>query len=303
MVDNSNLPHFFIENSALYFEKDEDDFREITMLRKWTPGHEPEYFDVWVIEDKVVVGKSTDVPIFSSKISPDGYLEHKLPSNYSYKWLGPDERMTMNEALGPSVEHTLMKIARREAKKYISDPFFPLEREKYRPITADVLKRLLAAKEAKRIKDLWLPFPQRMCCFSFGPNRDMPLPIGALFLLWDAGSPFAQDCPDCGGQAYMVSFGGLLANGGGYLVCTDCGNEYFQWLGGFPKISEILKESPLADSEFRFTGMKFGGVYPSDGAELCAFLGMEPPPDDEIAGVVYFKIDPPAKNGKNHKED
>ena len=291
MVDNSNHPHFFIKHGALYFEKDEGDFREITMLRKWTSGHEPEYFDVRVIENKVVVGRATDAPIFSSTISADGYLEHRLPGDYSYKWLGPEERMTMNEAVGPSVEHTLMKMMMSKAEECTPEPLFPLEREKYRPITAEVLRRLLAAK---KIDDLWMPFPQRMCCFSFGRNRDRPLPIGALFLLWDAGSPFAQNCPDCGGQAYMVSFGGLLAIGGGYLVCTGCGNEYFQSLGGFPKISEILEQSPLAGTEFRYRGARFGGVYPSDGLELCAFLGMEPPPDDEISGEVYFKTDPPA---------
>jgi hypothetical protein len=121
MVDNCIQPKFFIMNDTLYFKKDEDDFREITMVRKWQPEHEPEYFDVWVLGNKVVVCEPTDDPILSSAISPEGYLEENLPGDFSYKWLGPEERMTMNEALGPSVEHTLMKIGMREAKKYASD--------------------------------------------------------------------------------------------------------------------------------------------------------------------------------------
>ena len=121
MVDNSFQPKFFIENDTLYFMSDKDDFREITLLRKWVPENEPEYFDVRILGDKVVVGKSTDVPIFSSKISLDGYLENKLPGKFSYKWLGPNERMTMNEAIGPFVEHAVMKVAMREAKKFTPD--------------------------------------------------------------------------------------------------------------------------------------------------------------------------------------
>ena len=51
MVDNNIQPKFFIKNDALYFEGGEDDFREITMVRKWQPEYEPEYFDVWILEN------------------------------------------------------------------------------------------------------------------------------------------------------------------------------------------------------------------------------------------------------------
>jgi hypothetical protein len=30
--------------------------------------------------------------------------------------------------------------------------------------------------------------------------------IGAMLLLWSAGAPFVQVCPDCGSRTYMVSF-------------------------------------------------------------------------------------------------
>src|ERR1700674_4529279 len=34
----------------------------------------------------------------------------------------------------------------------------------------------------------------------------MPDEIGAMLLLWSAGAPFVQVCPDCGSRTYMVSF-------------------------------------------------------------------------------------------------
>ena len=300
MSDNGNRPQFIIKNSQLYLECGEDGFHRITTLRKWVPRHGPEYFDIWVKGDEVIVGHLFETPFFRSTISQDGFLEIELPGNFFYTWLGPTKPLTMNEAIGPAVEDAVIKIDTKKGQKFVPDPLEPLERGKPRPITAEVLRRLLAADG---FESLWLPFPQRMCCFSFGPNRNRPLPIGALFRLWSVGQPFVQYCPECVGWTYMVSFGGLLASGGGYLVCIGCGHEFFQALGGFPLISRILEEGPLKGSEFQYTGMKFGGVYPSDGAELCAFLGMEPPPDDEIAGEVYFKIDPPAENEKNHEED
>ncbi len=164
-------------------------------------------------------------------------------------------------------------------ENYIPNPLSPLKRQKHKPATAEVLRRLLAAQEAGQIEDPWLPFPQRSCCFSFGPNRDSPLPIGALFLLWSAGSPFVQDCRDCGGRMYMISFGGLLVIGGGRLVCTGCGFAFYQRVGGLPRWSLILDESPLAGTQFRPTGAHFGGAHPSDGAQLFAFLGVDLPPD------------------------
>ena len=167
-------------------------------------------------------------------------------------------------------------------KNYMPDPLLPLKRREHRPITAEVLRRLIAVQEAGQIKDLWLPFPQRCCCFAFGPSGKEPLPIGALFLLWSAGPPFVQDCPECGGRAYMTCFGGFLSMGGGGLVCTGCGLDFFQPFGGLPAWGLILDRSPIAGTPFRHTATRFGGAFSSDGAKLCAFLGV-PPPGDELA--------------------
>ena len=81
----------------------------------------------------------------------------------------------------------------------------------------------------------------------------------------------------------MTDFGGLLSLGGGGLVCTGCGTSYIQWLGGLGTVGRILGESPIARTPFRNTGMMFGGAHTSDGAKLCAFLGV-PQPGDELAG-------------------
>ncbi len=165
---------------------------------------------------------------------------------------------------------------------YMPTPLLPLERREHRPITAEVLRRLIAAQEAGQIRDLWLPFPQRCCCFAFGPSGEEPLPIGALFLLWSAGPPWAQDCPECGGRAYITCFGGFLSMGGGGLGCTGCGLDFYQPFGGLLAWGRILDKSPIAGTPFRRMGMRYGGAYSSDGTKLCAFLGV-PPPGDELA--------------------
>ncbi len=167
-------------------------------------------------------------------------------------------------------------------KNYMTKPLLPLERRENRPITAEVLRRLIAVQEAGQIKDLWLPFPQRCCCFAFGSSGKEPLPIGALFLLWSAGPPWAQDCPECGGRAYITCFGGFLSMGGGGLGCTGCGLDFYQPFGSLPAWGLILDKSPIAGTPFRRMGMRYGGAYSSDGTKLCAFLGV-PPPGDELA--------------------
>ena len=167
-------------------------------------------------------------------------------------------------------------------KSYMPTPLLPLKRREHRPITAEVLRRLIAFQEAGQIKDLWLPFPQRCCCFAFGSSGKEPLPIGALFLLWSAGPPWAQDCPECGGRAYITCFGGFLSMGGGGLGCTGCGLDFYQPFGSLPAWGLILDKSPIAGTPFRRMGMRYGGAYSSDGTKLCAFLGV-PPPGDELA--------------------
>lgn len=166
-------------------------------------------------------------------------------------------------------------------------PLAPLSENGLRPATSEILRLLLDAVESRWELDSWLPFPQTMCCFHFGFNRQ-PLPIGALLLLWSAGPPFVQTCPRCGSKIYMTSFGGLLSSGGGHLVCVGCGESWFQFIGGLGRVAKFIAESPIGQSPYRPKGMAFGRAYASDGAELRRILGAKLPPD--AGDRVSFRI-------------
>ena len=168
----------------------------------------------------------------------------------------------------------------------------PLERFSPKPVAACVLRLLLERRDAGLEIDPWLPFPQKHCCFSFGPQKG-PVPVGALFLVWSAGPPYAQTCPDCKATAYMVSFGGLLSSGGGRLVCPACGMVWFQFLGGLGRVADWLTVSPLMGTVFKPTGMVFGAAFCSDGGALRALLGVAEPPD-EGEGVSFGIVNGPA---------
>ena len=133
-----------------------------------------------------------------------------------------------------------------------------------RPETALVLRSLIEQRDAGVRLDPWLPFPQRGCCYSFGPHKQ-PVPIGALFLLWSAGSPYVQPCQACGEPAYMISFSGMLSDGGGSLLCPSCSHSCLHRIGGLLRVRELLATSPLETSAFRPTGMVLSGVIGIDG--------------------------------------
>ena len=164
----------------------------------------------------------------------------------------------------------------------------PLKKVDREPANAKLLSKLLEFKATGRPIDLWMTFPQSACCFAFGPNKG-PVPIGALFLLWSAGWPYRQKCPECQGEAYMVAFGGFLSTGGGHLICPTCGTSWFQFLGGLGRVAnEYLHKSPLIGTEFRPSGMLFGGAYTSDGKRLRDFLGVHERP--EVGLTVSYEV-------------
>jgi hypothetical protein len=163
------------------------------------------------------------------------------------------------------------------------------------PETARVLERLIKWHESGKELDLWLPFPQKLCSFYFGPQKQ-PVPVGALFVLWKAGEPYVQACPICNQTAHMISFGGGLSIGGGQLVCRSCANSWHHHMGGLGRVMEVLKAGPLARSEFRCSGALFGAACPSDGRQLCELLGVPEPRDDDrevslqIDGGARFSV-------------
>ena len=175
-----------------------------------------------------------------------------------------------------------------------------MTRQEMMPAVADMLRRLVIARQSGREPDPWLPFPQNACSFSFGV-RKAPLPIGALFVLWDCGHPFVQPCPDCGEKAYMVSFGGLLSAGGGKLACTGCAQAWFHFVGGMSRVFALIDATPLRRTQFRATSGLFGGAIASNGEGLRAALAAEMPPDMEEAPSVRVVNSPnPRSNARGH---
>lgn len=140
--------------------------------------------------------------------------------------------------------------------------------------------------------DPWLQFPQNACSFRFGDRRS-PLPLGALFALWDAGMPFLQACPRCGDQGFMVSFGGLFNVGGGKLVCAGCAYTWFHHIGGMARVADYIGPY-LKNTDFRITGGVFGGPVASAGLELCDLLGIDSPTSEQKAPSMHVVGHPDA---------
>jgi hypothetical protein len=81
----------------------------------------------------------------------------------------------------------------------------------------------------------WTPFPQNDCTFFFGPDR-RPLPVGALITLWDRWDAMTGDCPECGGAALGISFGGGLSVGGIRGCCPRCARSTRRMVEGLARI-------------------------------------------------------------------
>lgn len=173
-------------------------------------------------------------------------------------------------------------------------PHPPDGEQERRPVIALVLRRLFEYREQGVIVDPWLEFPQNGCCFNFQrkyANDQTPLPVGALELLWTAGSPYCQPCPECGCMAYTTEFGGLLSTGGLWLVCVGCTREWCQPLGGLGRVMKLLHSSPLMGTPFQPASSLFGGVYRSEGKPLCRLLGIDAEPEEGGGASFVLHLD------------
>lgn len=54
---------------------------------------------------------------------------------------------------------------------------------------ASIIRALLGLGKLSGKLDLWLPFPQNLCCFSFGKDA-RPIPVGALLILWERSAHY-----------------------------------------------------------------------------------------------------------------
>jgi hypothetical protein len=137
--------------------------------------------------------------------------------------------------------------------------------------------------------DPWLEFPQSGCCFTFGEAK-VPLPIGALYLLWETDKRWRKVCPNCNGDARGLTCGGFLSNGWFEFICIDCSAFFVENPGGLGSAWGLL--GALKDSEFRVSGGSFGGAYGSNGAPLLRKLDLSYTPK----GKVQFEIAVTAEN-------
>lgn len=138
------------------------------------------------------------------------------------------------------------------------------------PVRGPVTRALLEHRDRLMSIDPWLAFPQTACSFSFGADG-RPMPIGALFILWDNCSEAVGACPECGHDGYGYAFGGGLAVGGVIGSCSGCNGQLWRPLGGLATIGRLL--SPyLEGTPYYFKTGSLGGVVSTDGRELLAQL-------------------------------
>jgi len=134
---------------------------------------------------------------------------------------------------------------------------------------ATLIRAVLAQRDSLE-PHLWTPFPQNATCYRFG-ERGVPLPIGALFALWDRWPPSRGECPRCGGRGYAYAFGGFLNIGGLSGVCLDCERRVQRPRAG---IKGLMDEAGavLADTPYFISGAVLGGTVEGPRRPLVELL-------------------------------
>ncbi len=147
------------------------------------------------------------------------------------------------------------------------------------PEIASIIRNLMKFKKELLELDPWLPFPQRSCSYSFG-EEGRPMPIGALFILWEKWPEFTGQCLDCGGDAFGYKVGGYYDISGVMGCCSVCGigfngrnpeKDMMALLAQIRQIEPILEKTPYFVKGMKFGGSR-GGHFGGPGAPLVAAL-------------------------------
>ena len=150
-------------------------------------------------------------------------------------------------------------------------PLNPLEvRDETDPELALVIRATRQYREQLLARDAWLPFPQNSCCYAFGPGK-RPLPVGALFILWDHWPACTGECPRCGGEVYGYGFGGLLSIGGVVALCVDCNRRVSRPIGGLTRVGKDVS-AWLEGTPYDVSAFRFGGCFAGDRRALVDAL-------------------------------
>jgi hypothetical protein len=80
---------FFIANDRLYTDRNGEGRREVTHVRRTDGGGEA-YLKLWISDGNVLGGYSTDDPMFTLTIAPDGSLTGQVPGGYQYDFVIAD---------------------------------------------------------------------------------------------------------------------------------------------------------------------------------------------------------------------
>lgn len=156
-------------------------------------------------------------------------------------------------------EERRILAARREAESIKGNPVL------------DLLRGAVQNMEPLRRLHPWVPFPQNMTCYSFGPEK-LPLPIGAMFELWERSAEFRAPCPRCKtGTVYGYAFGGLFSLGGVLQYCIDCGEPAMNNYGGFCRVKDLATEL-LAGTPYFVSRSAFGAAFPGERRPLVDAL-------------------------------
>jgi hypothetical protein len=155
------------------------------------------------------------------------------------------------------------------------------------PARAQLVKALIQRRDEL---DPWLPFPQSTCPFGFGDDS-RPLPIGALFILWDRDPRWRGPCPRCGGDLRGLLTGGLLSFSWFEKVCLDCEHSFSIREQGSIGDAAGRFRTALQGTEFHIGHGWLGAAVKSDGSELQRLLGVSYRPDGEVRYVIHTGAD------------